>query len=67
MPVTALDTLLLAFHGGGGGDGNPMILIVFLAVAATGAWLLFSGLRWRNTMIVAGVGWLAVLALAFVF
>jgi hypothetical protein len=69
--LTALTGLnVIAYHGTeGGGDGNPAILIGFLGVVATAAWMLFSTLRWRNTMLVLAAGWLVMIALiaAFVF
>jgi hypothetical protein len=68
MPTAPLSTLLLAFHqgGGGGGTGSPLILVGFLGIIATAVWVLFSELRWRNTMLVTAAGWTAVVAVAFV-
>jgi hypothetical protein len=62
--LTALN--VLAYHGTEGGDGSPMILVVFLGAIATAAWVLFSSLRWRNTMLVLAGGWLVVLILTAV-
>lgn len=64
-PLLAM-TSILAFHGTGqGSGGGPLVGVVFVAGIATAVWVLFSKLKWRDTMIVTAVGWALVLGLAF--
>lgn len=66
--TTLASLIVIAYHGtAGAGDGNPLVLVFFLGAAATVGWLLFSRLRWRNTVMVAVGGWLAGLAVTFGF
>ncbi len=59
---------MLAYHDrAGDGGGNIIMLVVFLGVLATAAWLIFSELRWVHTVGVAVAGWVAGLAVMFVF
>jgi hypothetical protein len=62
-PVT--EAALLAYHGTNGGGGATGGFI-FLGIVATAGWVLFSKLRWRNTMLITGSGWLVLLSLLFV-
>ncbi len=67
MPMIDITpSLVLAFHDGQGGGSSPIVGIVFLAGIATAAWVIFSTLKWRNTMLVTAAGWVLVLGLAFV-
>jgi hypothetical protein len=52
-------------HAGSEG-GNLVVLFVFLGVVATAAWLMFSELKWVQTVSVAVGGWVAGLSFAFV-
>jgi hypothetical protein len=68
--MTLLATItIIANHTAatGGNPGNPMVGWVFGGIVATAAWLLFSQLRWRNTVAVTIVGWVAGLALLLDF
>ena len=70
MPMTPfLTSALMAYHDGvqRSGSGNLTVLFVFLGVLATAGWLIFSELRWRNTLLVTAAGWVIVLALSFAF
>ena len=69
MPTPLLlAPVVIAYHGtqgGGGGSGGSWLLFGFMGVTATAGWLLFSRLRWRNTVMVAVAGWLVGFALTF--
>jgi len=70
MPMAPfLMSALMAYHDGvqRSGSGNLTVLFVFLGVLATAGWLIFSELRWRNTLLVTAAGWVIVLALSFAF
>ena len=70
MPLPHLFmSALLAYHGTthGGGSGGMAVLFVFLGVLATAGWLIFSELRWRNTLLITTAGWVVVLTLSFTF
>ena len=58
---------VLAYHQHGGAGGNLAVLFVFLGGVVTAGWLLFSKLRWRNTVLVAVAGWMIGLAVTFGF
>ena len=69
MSALALATSsILAYHdtGAGGGGGNMIMLVVFLGVIASAAWLIFSELRWVHTVALTIVGWVAILSVSFV-
>ena len=69
MPLPLLYApVVIAYHGTqaeGGGSGGSWLLFVFLGGTATAGWLLFSQLRWRNTVMVAVAGWLVAFVLSF--
>lgn len=70
MPLTPLLTsALIAYHDGAhsGGSGNLTVLFVFLGVIATAGWLIFSEMKWRNTLLVSAAGWVVVIGLSFAF
>jgi hypothetical protein len=70
MPLFALAAFsVLATHtpSTGGGPGNPMVGWVFGGLVATAAWLLFSQLRWRNTVAITVAGWTVGLGLLLAF
>ena len=52
-------------HGGGEGSSSPWLLIVVLGLAATAGWLVFSELRWRNTVLTAAGAWIVGLGMLF--
>ncbi len=66
--VATAASAFVAYHDGSGGGGDMSIagLFIFLGAVATVVWLIFSELRWRNTMLVTVGGWAAGLALIFV-
>jgi uncharacterized protein (DUF427 family) len=69
MPALSLaTTAVFAYHPthAGSEGGNLMVLFVFLGVVATAAWLMFSELKWIQTVSVAAGGWVAGLSFAFV-
>ena len=43
-----------------------IMLVVFLGVIASAAWLIFSELRWLHTVAVTVAGWVAILSVSFV-
>ena len=64
--MMAPELVVIAYHGTqGGGSGASWPLFLFLGMAATAGWLLFSQLRWRHTVMVAAAGWLVGFALTF--
>ena len=65
LPIDAL----FAFHDGAtrGGSGNLAILFVFVGVLGTAGWLIFSEMKWRNTLLVTAAGWVVILGLSFGF
>ena len=70
MPLThSLASTLIAYHDSahGGGSGNLTLLFVFVGVIATAGWLIFSEMKWRNTLLVSAAGWVVVLGLSFTF
>ena len=68
MSMTPLASLIvIGYHGTGSGESNPMVLVAFLGAVTTVAWVFFSRLRWRNTVMVAVAGWLVGLVLTFGF
>lgn len=46
--------------------GNLLVLFVFLGILATAGWLIFSELRWAQTVAITVGGWAAGLTVAFV-
>jgi hypothetical protein len=70
MSMTSFPTsTLIAYHDSahGGGSGNLAVLFVFLGVLATAAWLIFSEMRWRNTLLITAAGWVVVVGLSLAF
>lgn len=70
MPIDAASLLtVLAYHGtthgSGGGSSSPSLLIIVLGLAATAGWLIFSELRWRNTVLTAASAWIVGLGMLF--
>jgi len=64
MITAALKNLFLANHQQVlSGEGNLAVLWVFLGLAATAGWLIFSELPGRQTVLVTLAGWLVVGAL----
>ena len=60
--------LFLAYHDGGhGGSGGLGMLLVFLGVVGTGAWLIFSTLKWRNTVLVTLAGWALIAGILWLY
>lgn len=60
---------MIAFHDGAqsAGDGGVATLLVFLGAVGTAAWLIFSTLRWRTTLLVTASGWIAIVALIWLW
>lgn len=66
MSATAsASSVLLAYHGGQGGDSGLALLVVFVGIVATAGWLIFSELEWRTTVLITVAGWVLGLGLTF--
>ncbi|MEX2533756.1 MAG: hypothetical protein WD360_07295 [Nitriliruptoraceae bacterium] len=63
-----MSSFVIANHGihAPSGGGNFAVLFVFLGVLATAGWLIFSELRWAQTVTITVAGWVAGLAVMFV-
>ena len=62
MPMNELVlAAVLATHETG--ESNPMVGWVFGGIVATAAWVLFSRLQWRNTVLITVAGWAVGLGL----
>jgi len=60
------DSVWLAYHQGGhGGSDSLMGLWVFLGIVATVAWLIFSEMAWRQTLMMTALGWVGVAGLVY--
>jgi hypothetical protein len=60
------DAAVLAYHDGGHGGSDSLVgLWVFLGIVGTVAWLIFSEMAWRKTLMMTGLGWVGVAGLVY--
>ena len=61
-------TMLLSYHGTTGGSGaGTVATVVIVGLFVTAGWLLISQLAFRTTVLIAAGGWVAALALLFLW
>ena len=59
--------IFLGWHDTAAASGGNFGVLFVLGALATAAWVLFSKLQWRWTIMSAGAVWVVALTLTFVF